>query len=225
MLKRLASHLPLTLQQELKRLHFRRLIRRGVFTTAEAHDTEFPRLAEWVRAGDWVLDVGANVGNYTARMSELVGPTGRVVSFEPVPETFELLVSNVAQLRHRNVTLLNLAASDAIGARSMSIPVLANGLENRYMAQITDTPGDLNILSVPIDSLQLPQPIRLVKVDVEGHELPALKGMADLLRRDCPRLIVEGRDPEVAALLTGLGYSCEEQPASPNRVFAAGADR
>lgn len=221
MLKRLASHLPSKAQQDLKRLHFGWLIRRGTFTTAEDYDTEFPRLAEWAGPGDWVLDLGANVGNYTARLSQIVGPTGRVFSFEPVPETFELLVANIARFPLRNVTLLNLAASDDVALRGMTIPMLDSGLENRYMAQVTDGPGDLRIMCLPVDRLNLPHPVRLAKVDVEGHELPALKGMEALLRRDRPVLIVEGRDDEVAGFLRGLGYDFEERPGSPNRVFTA----
>ena len=57
LLKRASSRLPLRLQQELKRLHFRRQIRKGTFETDEA---EYAKLAQWVKAGDWVLDVGAN---------------------------------------------------------------------------------------------------------------------------------------------------------------------
>jgi hypothetical protein len=66
-----------------------------------------------------------------------------------------------------------------------------------------------------------------VKLDVEGHELPALRGMKELLRRDHPRLIVEGRSEDVLAFLRDLGYHYEDDPSSPNRVFSsrAGEDR
>lgn len=218
-LKKVVSHLPLAMQQTLKRLHFARLIRSGNFTTAEDEDTEFPRLAGWVRDGDWVIDVGANVGNYTARLSELVGPGGRVISIEPVPETFELLVANLARFPARNVTFLNIAASAATAVQSMRMPLLDSGMENRYMAHISDGPADLSVMTLPIDTLALPFPVRLVKVDVEGHELQALRGMEALLRRDRPILIVEGQVAEVAAYLATLGYGFEHQERSPNRVY------
>lgn len=48
--------------------------------------------------GDWALDIGANVGHYTKRMSDLAGPEGRVIAFEPVPDTFAVLCAN-AQAR------------------------------------------------------------------------------------------------------------------------------
>lgn len=184
-------------------------------------DAEYERLHLWVGPGDWAVDLGANVGNYTARLSELVGPSGRVVAIEPVPETFELLASNLARFPLRNVTLLNLAASDRVGLAGMSVPTLDTGLENRYMAHLTETGGSLNVLSLPVDCLDLPIRVRLVKIDVEGHELSALRGMRALLVRDHPVLIIEGRSEEVAGFLEPLGYTYEDTPGSPNRLFKA----
>jgi FkbM family methyltransferase len=218
-LKRLASRLPSRYQQELKRLHFGRQIARGTFTTAEEHDSEYDRLHTWVKPGDWVLDLGANVGNYTARLSQLVGATGRVLAMEPVPETFELLTSNLARFPLRNVTLFNIAASNRIGLAGMNVPKLETGLENRYMARLSDVDSKFDVLCLPVDAFDLAAPVRFVKVDVEGHELQALQGMRNLLMRDHPVLVVEGRSAEVAAFLAGLGYSHEQTERSPNRVF------
>lgn len=220
-LKKIAATLPTRYQQELKRLHFGRMIRSGTFMSAEVHDTEFGRLHEWVQAGDWAIDVGANVGNYSARLSQLVGPTGRVFSFEPVAETFELLTANMARLPYRNVSLFNVAASDGTGLRSMEVPLMEGGIENRYMAHITeDGTGDFAVLSLPLDALELPRRVSMVKIDVEGHELSALQGMRRLLERDHPVLVVEGRATDVADYMSALGYAYEEQAGSPNRVFS-----
>lgn len=216
LLKRLAGRLPRPWQQELKRQHFARLIRKGQFS---ADEPEFERLAEWVRRGDWVLDIGANVGQYTIRLSELVGASGRVIAFEPVPPTFELLAANVARARFANITLVNAAASDGAGVAGMAVPRLDTGLDNYYMAHVTDEAGGLQVLSLPVDSLCLPAVVGLAKVDVEGHELKALRGMKTLLARDRPRLIVEGRSADVASFLGALGYVYEDTARSPNRVF------
>src|SRR5271169_5397775 len=62
--------------------------------------------------GDTFLDVGANIGVYTRFCSEFVGPSGKVFSLEPVPETFSYLAGNVRALNLNNVTCLNVAASD-----------------------------------------------------------------------------------------------------------------
>lgn len=215
-LKALSSRLPLRTQQKLKRWHFTHQLRTGQFITSEP---EYRRLDDWVAPGDWVIDVGANVGHYTARLSRLVGPTGRVMAFEPVPETFEILASLISAAGAHNVSLFNIAASAEVGVAGVSLPRFTSGLTNYYMATLTSGGGEFNVLTLPLDALMPPKPVSLVKIDVEGHELQALQGMQTLLRRDQPRLIVEGRSEDVAAFLTGLGYRFVELEGSPNRVF------
>lgn len=217
-LKRIASALPLRSQQTLKRLHFAHQIRLGRFVTSEP---EYARLREWVATGDWVVDVGANVGHYTMYLSRLVGPAGRVLAFEPVPETFELLAANMSYARAHNVTLFNAAASAQLSIAGVSMPQFSSGLANYYMAGITLEGGaELDVLTMPIDSVMPPHRVTLVKVDVEGHELQAIRGMERLLRRDRPRLIVEGASSEVETFLGNLGYSFAQLSGSPNRVFS-----
>ena len=215
-LKRISSVLPLHTQQNLKRRRFARQIRTGRFRTSEP---EYARLGQWVQPGDWVIDVGANVGHYAVRLSQLVGPSGRVLAFEPVPETFELLASDIAACGTRNVSLFNVAVSAGMRVAGITLPRFATGLTNYYMAELTDRGGAFDVLTVPLDALMPPERVSLVKLDVEGHEMQALLGMQGLLRRDHPRLIVEGRSSEVATFLVEIGYQFSELDGSPNRVF------
>lgn len=217
-LRRLVGRLPLRCQQELKRLHFARLIRNGSFSS-ESHDVEYDRLHEWVRPGDWVIDVGANIGIYTAKLSEIVEASGRVFALEPMPEMFELLAANMAQCPLRNITLLNVAASDEVALRGMTVPKLESGQASYPMAHLTDDGGEVAVMCLPLDMLCLPKRIALIKIDVEGHELRAIKGMKNLIARDHPDLIVEGPSDEVASYLQAFGYSFEHAVGSPNRVF------
>lgn len=218
-LKRIASHLPAWWLQELKRLYFGSHIRRHVFRT---YEPEFELLGDMVSAGDWALDIGANVGHYTARLSELVGKHGRVIAFEPVPATFELLAANMAQLAHRNITLVNAAASDSAFVSGMEIPKFEeDGLDNFYTAHLSPGPVKLGVLCLPADALMTREPIRLVKVDAEGHELQALRGLRRILQRDHPTLIVEDNSSEVAAFLQQFGYTSEKIQGSSNRIFRA----
>ncbi len=216
-LKWIAGRLPPPWQQTLKRLHHARAINRGTFSSDEP---EADRLADWVGPGDWVLDIGANIGHYTCALSQLVGPRGRVIAVEPVPRTFELLAANVARFPFENVTLLNMAASDASRTVTMSLPRLSTGLSNYYMASITSDGVDgISALAIALDSLDLPHRIALIKLDVEGHELPALLGLRGVLTSDRPILIVEGNDAGVEKELNSLGFRFEQLPGSPNRVF------
>jgi FkbM family methyltransferase len=213
LMKRLVARFPGSVQHELRRWFFARQISSRRFFTDEK---EYGCLPTLLAPGDWVLDIGANVGHYAMRMSELVGPAGRVIAFEPVPDTFALLAANVRRFPHANVTLLNVAVSDGSAAVGMQIPSFAEGLTNYYQAHLSDKPEGLTVLTLPVDALALPGRVRLAKIDVEGHELPVLRGMRALLERDHPVLIVETSSQETIELLHGLGYATERLPGSSN---------
>ncbi len=214
--KKMASKLPGRWQNELKRTQFSYQIRRGTFYTDEK---EFAMLDKWVSDGDWVLDIGANIGHYTARLSELVGHSGRVIAFEPVPATFELLAANMARFPLNNVTLLNLAASDSTGIVGISIPKFDSGLENFYMAHLTDDSAGLQVMTAAIDAIKIPGTIKLAKIDAEGHEVSVLSGMRNLLERDHPVLIVEDNSAELTDFLVALGYGHTTLEGSSNTIF------
>ena len=216
-LRKLAKRLPSRWQLELKRWFYRRQILRGRFQTTEK---EFLALDKMVHRGEWVLDVGANVGHYTARLSALVGPEGRVIAFEPIPQTFALLASNMPYFPYPNVTLLNVALSAEPGNLRMEIPVESDGTANYYQASITDD-GTVGVLGITSDALELPRRIALVKIDAEGHELLVLRGMGRLLERDHPVLIVEDNDTSVREYLEKFGYTSERLPESHNLIFTA----
>lgn len=217
LLKRIAAKLPCQWQNELKRMHCAKHIRRGTFVTTEP---EFAKLQSLIKPGDWVVDVGANVGHYTKRFSDLVGPEGRVIAFEPVPSTFALLAANVQLFSHSNVSLINAAASDRLSLTGMSIPNFSTGLANYYMASLSASEkSDLTVLAIPIDSLGFDRPITLVKIDAEGHEAFVLKGMHQLLVTYHPILIVETGSKELVEGLSALGYKPEVTKGSPNILF------
>jgi FkbM family methyltransferase len=217
LLKQLAARLPHRWQTELKRIHVARQIKKGSFVTAEP---EYKLLHNFINPGDWVVDIGANVGHYTKRFSELVGAHGRVIAFEPVPTTFFLLSANVQLFAHPNVTLINAAVSDKLDVVGMSMPKFSTGLTNYYEAHLSSAADSaLSVLTMSLDSLGINQHIALVKIDVEGHEAFVLAGMRKLLEASHPVLIVETGSKEVIADLTALGYVPEKLQNSPNVLF------
>ena len=86
------------------------LIHAGCF---EPFQTEL--VVNEVRPGDVAIDLGAHIGYYTLLLARLVGPTGRVLAFEPDPDNFALLSRNVEMNGYANVELFNAAASDRPG--------------------------------------------------------------------------------------------------------------
>ncbi|MDO3722417.1 FkbM family methyltransferase [Marinobacter sp. chi1] len=132
-LKELAARLPNSWQDELKRIHYGGQIKKGRFV---ADEPEYESLDQLINDGDWVIDIGANVGHYTKKFSELVGPAGRVIAFEPVPTTFSLLAANVQKFPLKNVSLFNAAVSDKLDLAGMAVPTFSTGLSNYYPAYL-----------------------------------------------------------------------------------------
>ena len=216
--KSIAARLPESWQFELKRRHFARQIARGSFVTDEP---EYALLHTLLRPGDWALDIGANIGHYTQRLSDLVGPGGRVLAFEPVPQTFALLTANVRQFATANTTLINAAVSDRLEVLGMEMPSFASGLSNYYRAHLVQGSQGLQVLTVPVDALGLDGRVKLIKIDAEGHEATVLAGMRQLLQSHRPTLILETGSDELVASLVAVGYRAERLPGSPNVLLTA----
>jgi FkbM family methyltransferase len=216
LIRRLASHLPKGVQHELRRMNFARQIRRDRFVPQEP---EIDAIKTLVKEGDWVIDIGANVGHYTLELSRRVGATGRVLAFEPVPQTFEILAANVVASKAMNVSLLNVAASNVASVFSMQVPTFAEThLDNFYQARLSDS-GGLKILCLPVDSIPFPNRVHLVKIDAEGHDLSVLEGMQTLIKRDHPILIVESDESgAIPDWLKQRGYSITRAANSPNII-------
>lgn len=215
--KYVVSKMPQRWQSEMKRMRFARQIGKNTFATEEP---EYALLDSLVNKGDWVIDVGANVGHYTKRFSELVGESGRVVAFEPVPETFSLLSSNVQFFPHKNVTLINAAVSDKMDIAGISIPTFSSGLVNYYEAEVGGVKeGELSVLELTLDSLLSNANVGLMKIDVEGHEAQALAGMQAIIEKCHPTIILETRSQDIIDQVCALGYSSERLTDSPNVLF------
>lgn len=150
------------------------------------------------------LDVGANIGNHALYFSEHFR---QVVAFEPNPSTFELLRINAGLVG--NVVCRNFGLSSMDGQALLS-PDTANLGASTLRAE-----GSCGVAVAlrTLDSLGELYDVRLVKIDVEGHELDVLCGGAALLERERPIVVLEqrrsdfvdGRSPALA-FLAGFGY-------------------
>ena len=218
LIKRIAALAPESLQEEMKRYYHKRQIRKGKFVSDEQ---EYLVIHKFVKEGDWVIDVGANVGHYTLKFSELVGESGRVIAFEPIPVTFAHLSENTLNCSYRNITLINAAASDRAELVGMSVPDFDNGLKNYYDASISDkiTASDTAVMTISIDSLQLNHKISFFKIDAEGHEPAVFSGAMKLIERYTPVIMVETVTDEIRTDLLKMGYQEEVLDGSHNTMF------
>lgn len=170
---------------------------------------------KYVAKGDVVLDVGANIGSFTLVFSRLVGRSGRVIAFEPIPDTAAQLRENLKLNDVANVTVIQRAVSDSDGSVTLRIP---NNGKNISMASMHWHETDSQAVSVEVQSLALDHVDELkevkpafVKIDVEGAEGNVIQGMTELIRRSRPVIFVEcseiGRNIAWNALKS-LNYSC-----------------
>ena len=173
--------LPDSILQPLRVWHHRRVLR----SFLDADEPDLTVVRELVQPGTMAVDLGANFGMYTKVLSDLVGPTGTVISVEPVPETFDVLSRNIRSLGMRNVSCVNVAISDSDGDVVMELPNYGTGGINFYQATVVASPLGRVIDSrrqVVVPALRLDSLVAgtgvvgFVKCDVEGHELACLSG-------------------------------------------------
>jgi FkbM family methyltransferase len=169
--------------------------------------------AEHVPRGGVVWDIGANVGFYTLIASRLVGD-GAVVAFEPLPANQDAIRRNIALNEISNVQLIGVALSDCEGTAELEIrasPTWAklDTSADTAFKRDTDVAGRVQVALSTIDA-QLSQVAApdLVKMDIEGAEVAALRGATKLLTEHRPTLICElhGTNRAVTELLQSHGY-------------------
>ncbi len=188
------------------------------------YEPEVSRVARSVlRPGDIAVDAGANFGWFTILFADLVGPSGGVHSFEPVPWIYDQLTANL-QLNgeptqvHPNQLALGERSGNAVlhvfaglnqGHASMSD--LGRDDYTTHTARVVSLDGYCSERSVSVPE------IALLKCDVEGAELAVLRGASAILSSDHPPVVIVEindltaqafgyRPSEILSLLQEYGY-------------------
>jgi FkbM family methyltransferase len=214
---RLPSRLPdgSWIECDLRDFIERQVYYRGAYEPIEAY--LFTRL---VRPGWTVVDAGANVGQYTLLAASRVGPTGMVYGFEPVPANFARLEAHLRDNRVTNVRASRLALWHEPG--EVRLGLTADAVGNAGLFSVgTSASSMVTAPAEPFDAFAERVGIGrvdLVKMDIEGAEWAALRGMRRTFDRDRPLLLMEvsrytcgllGYDPQEFWNLLGesLGYT------------------
>lgn len=188
-------------------------------------DNELPvqhALAEIVREGDVVYDIGANVGFFSIISARLTGPSGRVIAFEPVRSNADLVRRNADLNAFGNITVVEQAVSDRSGTGELVLAEYSGGAALSTTTAPPDPAGTIQVELTTVDDAvsdgRIPPPA-VVKIDVEGVELEVLRGMHATLERDRPVIVCEIDDGTQAGYdrkhaecvdhLSSLGYTIE----------------
>jgi FkbM family methyltransferase len=182
--------------------------------------------------GGLVLDIGANLGSYTVPMA-MKYPHLQFHSFEPQKTIFYQLCTNIFLNGLENVYANHCALSNSAWSKEFEVPEYAK--ESNIGAFSVDTKvreNDYEVLTrgkletiraIRLDELQIKN-IKLIKIDIEGHELQALQGAGDTLKDSgYPPIIFEAwnwkfpeKQEELFGHLKDLGYSIASVGAHSN---------
>ena len=198
--------------------------------TYEPHMVSFIR--EHVKPGMTAIDIGANVGFFSMLFASIVGPTGRVLSFEPNTENCRLVLINAESNGFKNIKLFPLALSYERGYALLRAAIGSNGMVVPSGAEALLDPRSAVVPCDRLDNLVRDR-VDFIKIDVEGAEYLALSGAEDVLRRDRPIVTSEFSLRNAAAYIWNRGFrfsSVDEAPrlsdlfARSQRCAAAGSD-
>lgn len=183
-------------------------------------------MKRFLRPGDIFIDVGANIGYLSAIAAGLVGSTGQVHAFEPVPEYFEKL-ERLARANPQYSIVANPSAAGSTPGTS-AIYVTREPGQNTLVpsykpeAEIT---GTLEIPVVRLDSYiqqKRIDRIALIKIDAEGYEFPILRGLQNYFETSSHRPVIiceiapraypltHSALVELAAYMAGFGYAARD---------------
>lgn len=172
-------------------------------------------IQDWAQPGMVAYDVGANIGYVSLLLAKRAGENGRVFSFEPLPSNQERLQKNMALNPVLNVKLIPKAIADREGRTTFLVH--SSGGMGKLQGSAGKNAEYENKIDVEVISLddfvytEKNVPPDLIKIDIEGGEVLALKGMQRLLKEAKPILLIELHGHEAAnaacALLREVNYN------------------
>jgi FkbM family methyltransferase len=158
---------------------------------------DYDRKITWIcrkllRKGDCFLDVGANMGEVGMYAAKFVGPSGQVHFFEPQPKLAGCIRVSAELNGFKHAFIHEVALSGRDGEACLSVPGGNTGmgsLENQGSADSTCVTVQTRNATAYLAELNLP-PVRVMKIDVEGHEETLLRGAFDFFKSNRPTAIV-----------------------------------
>ncbi len=142
-------------------------------------------LKKFLKKGMKCIDAGANTGFYSCIMASIVGEHGKVYAFEPMPSNFQMLQRNVSENRFDSIVdCHNIACSDIQGT------IEGTMVSNMYVVGDIDGGEKVKIATERVDDI-VNEKIDFIKIDIEGHEPSAIRGMAQIIAKYRPIILSE----------------------------------
>lgn len=151
-------------------------------------------MKEILKKGDTFIDIGANIGLMTLHAAKITGKSGKVLSFEPLSSTYNILNKNIILNNFQNIKAINIA----IGSTNGIVDIFENIAVCRGAASLIKSNNTKYHHKVDIKRIdnylkeQNIKNINCIKVDVEGWEIEVLKGATNILSdHSAPICIIE----------------------------------
>jgi FkbM family methyltransferase len=171
----------------------------------EYEPTNAQAFIDSIQPGDTVVDIGANIGTFTLLAARAVGEQGQVHVFEPDPENLKLLSKNLADNHFQQVHVVPKAVGDRAGSIHLAVEDKDKG-----GGQITTAATGLEVEMVTLDDYAIAQHITTIdvlKIDIEGAELLALKGAQQILTKSKQTTLFMEINPGASA---AFGHSVDD---------------
>lgn len=159
-----------------------------------------------LRKGDVFLDLGANIGFFSLMAARLVGEKGKIIALEPYTKLVTQFKKSVAANNMTNISIHPVACGDTVGTKVLHLR--GDNIGGSTLRPVEDDVRFSDQKNETIDTVRLDDllatetRIDFVKIDVEGYELHALKGMVNLIEKHRPKLLIEFT-PEFYATMEG----------------------
>lgn len=187
------------------------------------------------------IDVGANIGSFSL-VAARHAPQGQIIAFEPSAYHLSRLEHNIALNNFNHVHVVRCGLSDHTGSATLHLPFNSNSISNTGGASLFAETREAHLETETIQLLRLDDYIEsnalsrldVIKLDIEGAELMALRGAENTLRQFRPHMIMEvdlqnlsraGQSSEtLLACLKTLDYEVQRIQASGVLTMVNGVD-
>lgn len=164
-------------------------VERSLYYTGSYESGTLDFIKNHLKKEDCFVDVGANIGLMSIEASKAVGSQGKVYSFEPHPKTVKILRFNIDLNSIKNIDVIE----KGIGSKSGEAKIYDRWDVNRGGASLLSSNSEqdsYDIQIVSLDEVLENVKVDMIKIDVEGFELEALKGAKKILSSKTPPILI-----------------------------------
>lgn len=222
------------------KLHIDDWIQENIYFVQDYECAELLFIQNTLKADDVFVDIGANIGVHSMMASEIISDKGKVISFEASQHNFLRLQEHITLNQANNIEAHHLAVAEC----NKDITLFYNeeeGNKGMVSAYGKHKSHSEKIKAVALDSFLAQTKIDFIKIDIEGGEFDALKGMKNILQTQNPVLLIEleediieqtdYEEKDIIDFLAQLGYARNylsdhgtliaknENPARKNYIF------